>query len=335
MVCAARRNGGGSSPGRPARGRRGAARLQLDMQPVFTRHRGNPILTAEDMPISAQAVLNPGVTEQEGEVVLLLRVENAGGYSSIHVARSDDGVSNWRIESEPLLAYGQPGLRYEQWGCEDARVVRFEEQSCWYITYTAYSPAGAAVGLARTCDLSEVERVGLIFSPSNKDAALFPRKIRGRYVVLHRPDAGGGIENIWVAFSEDLFYWGEPHVVLEEGAGPAWDAVTVGTGPPPIETEQGWLLLYHGVKMHGSQRIYRVGAALLDIDDPHKVRARTASNIFKPTEDYEFTGLMPNVVFPTGTLLRGDELWMYYGAADTSVCLATARLSDILDRLQT
>jgi len=303
------------------------------MRSIFTRCQQNPLLTAKDMPFSAEAVLNPGATEQDGQVVLLLRVENAAGYSRIHVARSHDGVSDWRIEEEPLLDYGQPDLRYEQWGCEDARVIRLEEDDCWYITYTAYSPAGCAVGLARTEDLKRIERIGLIFSPSNKDSVLFPRKIDGRWAALHRPDAGGGIENIWIAFSKDLMYWGEPHCVLEEGGGPAWDAVTVGAGPPPIETEFGWLLLYHGVKLYGGQRVYRVGAALLDRHSPHKVLARHGECIFKPTEEYEMAGHMPNVVFPTGTLLRGDELWMYYGAADTSVCLARAKLQDILDLL--
>ncbi len=300
------------------------------MKPLFERDERNPILTAEDVPSPVQAVFNPGVTEQDGQVVLLVRVENSTGCSSIHVARSEDGVTGWTVEPEPLLNYGMPDLRYEVWGCEDPRVIWLQEQGCWYITYTAYSPAGAAVGLARSPDLVNVERIGLIFSPSNKDAALFPRKIGGRWAVLHRPDAGDGIENIWIAFSKDLTYWGEPHCVLEEGQGPAWDAVTVGTGPPPIETDLGWLLLYHGVKLYGQQRTYRVGAAMLDKDQPHKVIARSGESIFQPNAPYELSGQMPNVVFPTGTLLRGDELWMYYGASDTRVCLARASLKDVL-----
>jgi predicted GH43/DUF377 family glycosyl hydrolase len=303
------------------------------MSEVFRRCDCNPLITTVDLPFPAQAVFNPGVTEQDGRVLLLMRVEDASGHSRLWVARSDDGISGWSFEDEPLLDYGQPDLRYEQWGCEDPRVIWLEEEQCWYITYTAYSPNGAAVGLARTEDFRQVERVGLIFSPSNKDAALLPEKIDGRWVILHRPDAGGGIENIWIAYSEDLVYWGEPHCVLREGQGPAWDGVTVGTGPPPIRTEGGWLLLYHGVKLYGGQRVYRVGAALLDLQRPHKVIARHARSIFSPSESYEVSGVMPNVVFPTGTLLRGDTLWMYYGAADTSICLARGRLSDLLSRM--
>jgi beta-1,4-mannooligosaccharide/beta-1,4-mannosyl-N-acetylglucosamine phosphorylase len=303
------------------------------MAVLFQRSPSNPILTAEDMPYPAEAVLNPGVTEQEGEVVLLLRVEERTGRSNIHVARSKDGVSNWRIEKTPLLQHGQPGNRYEDWGCEDARVTWLGSENCWYIVYTAYSNAGAAVGLARTYDLEKVERIGLIFPPNNKDAAIFPDKFGDRWAALHRPDAGGGVENIWIAYSPDLIHWGEPHVVLAEGQGPAWDAVTVGTGPPPLRTRLGWLLLYHGVKMYGGNRVYRVGAALLDADRPYHVLARTPGNLFKPTETYETSGIMPNVVFPTGWVRRGEELWIYYGAADTCIGLTIANIEEILAAL--
>lgn len=304
------------------------------MNPIFDRSAKNPILTVRDMPFPAEAVLNPAAAEKDGQVVLLLRVESTGGYSSIYVARSKNGVTNWDISPTPILKYGDPRWRYEKWGCEDARVTYLPDQQCWYITYTAYSPAGAAVGLAKTKDLVRAERMGLIFSPNNKDAALFPQMFNGRWAVLHRPDAGGGIENIWIAYSPDLVHWGNPHCVLREGTGPAWDAVKVGAGPPPLLTKQGWLLLYHGVKMYGGQMIYRVGAAMLDKDKPHKLIARSPDCIFKTVALYEQAGLVANVVFPTGLLLRGDDLWMYYGAADTCVCLATAKLQDVLDTLE-
>jgi predicted GH43/DUF377 family glycosyl hydrolase len=199
----------------------------------------------------------------------------------------------------------------------------------WYITYTAYSPAGPAVALAHSSDLETADRVGLIFSPNNKDAALFPQRFDGRWAVLHRPNAGG-IENIWSAYSPDFVHWGEPHCVLTEGGGAAWDAFKVGAGPPPILTDQGWLLIYHGVKTYGGRLVYRVGIALLDHDTPHKLLHRARHWIFQAEAPYELSGLVPNVVFPSGVLVRGDELWMYYGAADTYVCLATAKLKDVL-----
>lgn len=303
------------------------------MKPMFDRCAKNPIIKAQDMPFPAEAVLNPGACEHDGQVVLLLRVEDNAGYSSVYVARSDNGVDGWDISRTPLLEYGNPRWRYEKWGVEDPRVTYVNKKQHYYITYTAYSSAGAAVGLARTRDFEKAERIGLIFSPNNKDAVLLSEQFDGRWAVLHRPDAGGGIENIWSAYSPDLVHWGEPHCVLPEGSGPAWDAEKVGSGPPPVLTEHGWLLLYHGVKLYAGQMAYRVGAALLDREKPHKVIARSRRNIFKAGAIYEFSGLIPNVVFPTGLLLRGDELWMYYGAADTCVCLATAKLENVLNEL--
>jgi predicted GH43/DUF377 family glycosyl hydrolase len=241
-------------------------------------------------------------------------------------------VDGWQVEPEPILRHGGPQWRYEQWGCEDARVTWIAEESRWYITYTGYSPTGAAVALARSEDLATAERVGLIFSPNNKDAVLLPRRFDGRWAVLHRPDAGG-IEHIWSAYSPDLIHWGEPHCVLPEAAGPAWDAVKVGAGPPPILTDDGWLLIYHGVKGYGGRLVYRTGVAMLAEDRPHKAVARGRDWIFQAEAPYEQSGLVPNVVFPTGLLLRGDELWMYYGAADTYICLATAKLSDVVAML--
>ncbi len=304
------------------------------MKDLFARDSHNPILTADNVPVSAAAVLNPGATMQGDEVVLLLRVEDAHGVSSIYVARSANGVDGWQVQEKPIIDAGSACWPYEQWGCEDPRITYLPDRQAWHITYTAYSPAGAAVAMARTTDFVSAERLGLIFPPNNKDAALLPALFEGRYASLHRPDAGVGIQNIWMSYSTDLTYWGQPHSVLLEGAGPAWDAIRIGTGPPPIETPQGWLLIYHGVKLYAGSMVYRAGLALLDRHKPHKVKARSPQAIFRPSAHYELSGLVPNVVFPSGLLLRGDELWLYYGAADSSVCLATARLKDTLNVLE-
>jgi len=299
------------------------------VEPMFRRAKENPILRARDLPFKAAAVLNPGAAEHNGEVVLLLRVEDVEGFSNIHVARSRDGVNAWRVEKEPLLLHGEEGWDYEQYGCEDARVTYVAEEGCWYITYVAYSSMGPAVGIARTDDFVNAERICLLGSTNDKDGVLFPRKFAGRWAVLHRPDAGGG-EHIWSAYSPDLIHWGEPHCILRQGPGPTWDGVKVGAGPPPILTDEGWLLIFHGVKAYGGRLIYRAGVALLDAEMPHKVRARSKGAVFQAEAPYELSGTVPNVVFPTGAIVRGDELWMYYGAADTCVCMAKARLTDIL-----
>lgn len=303
------------------------------VEAIFHRAKENPILSARDLPFKAAAVLNPGAAEHNSEIVLLLRVEDVEGFSSIHVARSRDGVNTWRVEKEPLLGYGEEGWDYEEYGCEDARVTYVPEESCWYITYVvAYSPMGPAVGIARTYDFLKAERICLLGSTNDKDGVLFPRKFAGRWAILHRPDAGGG-EHIWSAYSPDLIHWGEPHCILRQGPGPTWDGVKVGAGPPPIFTDEGWLLIFHGVKAYGGRLSYRAGVALLDAEMPHKVLARSKGAIFQAEAPYELSGTVPNVVFPTGALVRGDELWMYYGAADTYVCLATAKLANIVAAL--
>ncbi|UCG59525.1 MAG: hypothetical protein JSU70_08420 [Phycisphaerales bacterium] len=299
---------------------------------LFERCPDNPLISPLDLPFPAAAVLNPGATEYGGDVVLLLRIEDHAGHSNIHVARSHNGVTDWEIETKPLLRRGESRWRYEQWGCEDARVTYLPEEKRWYITYTAYSANGAAVALACTEDFVSAERIGLIFSPNNKDAVLFPQKFDGRWAVFHRPDAGG-IEHIWSAYSPDLVHWGEPHCVLPEGAGAAWDAVKVGAGPPPVLTKRGWLLIYHGVKGYGGHLVYRTGVALFDKEQPYKMIARSPDWVFQAEAPYEQSGLTPNVVFPTGLLVRGDELWMYYGAADSCTCLARARLDEVMNML--
>lgn len=298
-------------------------------RPLFHRHPGNPILTTDDMPVSCLGVLNPGAADFDRQVVLLLRVEKPDGLSDLHVARSDNGVDGWRIDPEPLLERGLPDCPYEAWGVEDARIVYLDEFGCYYITYTAVSRFGAALALARTCDFETVERLGLIFPPNNKDGVLFSCRCDGRWRVLHRPEAGD-IQHIWEATSEDLMHWGDPDCVLPEGHPGRWDHVKVGAGPPPLRTDHGWLLIYHGVKGYGGKYVYRAGAALLDLHEPQRVIHRCPHAIFQAEAPYEQTGLVPNVVFPTGLLERGDELWLYYGAADSCVALAIAQRDELM-----
>ena len=299
---------------------------------VFHREHKNPIITARDLPFRAAAVLNPGAAICDGKTVLLIRVEDVAGYSSIYVARSDNGVDCWKIEPEPLMSFAESRWTYEEFGCEDPRITYVPDEDKWYITYVAYSSAGPAVGIASTKDFTSVERISLLGSTDDKDGVLFPRKFDGRWAILHRPDAGGQ-QHIWSAYSPDLVHWGEPHCVLRQESGPAWDGAKVGAGPPPIRTDRGWMILYHGVKMYGGNPLYRAGLALLDLEKPHKVVARYAGSVFQAEAPYELSGFVPNVIFPTGALVRDDEVWVYYGAADTYICLARAKMKDLLDLL--
>lgn len=297
---------------------------------LFERHPQNPILTVEALPFPAIAVYNPGVAEMNGEVVLLLRVEGEDGRSRLYVARSRDGIGNWQVAPTPLLAPEDPESPYEELGCEDPRVTYVEELGEYVIAYVVVSSPGPGVALARTRDFRAVQRIEMVLSPPNKNAALFPRRINGEWIMLHRP-ASGDVAHIWTVRSKDLVYWGHPHMVLPERGGTWWDGARVGAGAVPIETPQGWLVIYHGVKVVAGTPNYRLGLALLDLDDPTKVIARCRHPAFSPNAPYERVGNGVNIVFTCGALLRGGEVWMYYGAADTCIGLATAKLDDLLE----
>jgi beta-1,2-mannobiose phosphorylase / 1,2-beta-oligomannan phosphorylase len=306
----------------------------VNRRELFHRHPGNPILTAEDWPYPVNAVFNPAAAALEGHTVLLARVEDLCGISHLTVARSANGVDGWSIDREPLLAPAS-GVDSEQWGFEDPRVVWVAGLSRWVITCTAYGPAGPAVYLATTADFTTIERYGIVRHPEDKNAALLPHRIDGRWVLLHRPktEFGGARGEILLSRSADLVSWSAPEQVLRPREGAWWDSLRIGIGPPPLWTEHGWLLLYHGVKDTVSGQVYRVGLALLELDEPTRVLRRLPNWIFAPLASYERTGDVPNVVFPCGLLhdVASGDVHLYYGAADNSICLATARLDDLLD----
>ncbi|HCA46952.1 MAG TPA: glycosidase [Armatimonadetes bacterium] len=298
----------------------------------FTRETRNPLLTPADMPFENNGAFNPAVADLGDEIVLLLRIERREGMSELRVARSPNGVDNWEIADLPLLAPDHPEYPFEEWGCEDARVTRLENGQ-WVIAYTAYGRYGPTVALATTDDRFEsVERIGSVTVPPNKNAALFPVKLDGRWLMLNRPETGGRPQ-IWYSFShaDDLDEWTLPGLLIPSHIGPWWDSTRIGAGAPPIRTKDGWLLIYHGAKAAAGTLTYRLGLALLDLDDPRKVIARASDWVFAPLEPYEVSGAAGNVVFTCGTALRDDEVWMYYGAADTNVALARAKTDDLLE----
>lgn len=305
---------------------------------LFRREPGNPILVADHWPYSVNAVFNPAAATVDGTTVLLARVEDRRGISHLSVARSRNGVDGWSIDPEPLLA-PEDGVETEQWGFEDPRVVWIEELGRWVITCTAYGPAGPAVYLASTDDFRSVERMGIVRHPEDKNAALLPYRIDGRWVLLHRPmtQFGGARGQILLSRSDDLVNWSAPEQVLQPREGAWWDSLRIGLGPPPLRTEHGWLLVYHGVKETVAGEIYRVGLALLDLDEPTRVLRRLPEWVLAPAEPHERIGDVPNVVFPCGLLhdAATDVVRLYYGAADTSICLATARLDELLGALLT
>lgn len=298
---------------------------------LFARARGNPLLTPTRWPYRVNAVMNAGATLVGDQTVLLCRVEDRRGISHLTVAGSADGVSNWVVEAEPLIA---PAVDHpeEMWGVEDPRVTRVDELDGWVIAYTAFGPLGPAVSLALTHDFRSVERLGVACPPEDKNASLLPRRVGGRFVLFHRPAATiGGRADVWISRSSDLRGWTSPEPVFGARAGGWWDSARVGIGPPPLETAEGWLVIYHGVRRTVAGELYRVGLALLDLDDPGRLITRCDEWVLGPTEPYEQIGDVPGVVFPSGLIhLASGELRLYYGAADTCIAMAAGRLDEVL-----
>jgi predicted GH43/DUF377 family glycosyl hydrolase len=303
----------------------------LDGDQLFTRHPANPILRVEDLPYAANSVLNPGAALVDGDIVLLLRVEDLRGISHLQVARSVNGATDWRFDKEPLLK-PVPAHPEEVWGCEDPRTIWLPERNEWAITYTAYSDLGPLVSMAMTNDFREVRRFGPVMPPEDKDAALFPRRFNGRWAMIHRPAPTRGGAHMWISYSPDLRHWGDHTLLVEARKGAWWDADKIGLGPPPLETPEGWLVMYHGAHMTSSGPIYRVGFVLLDLENPELVLHRSDNWVMAPTAPYERVGDVSKVVFPNGWVVNEATgvLSLYYGAADSVVALATANLADVL-----
>lgn len=329
----------------------------------FTLERRGIIMSPDvSRPYEAGGVLNPAVARHNGKTYLLYRAV-AGeppNYSRVMLAElhpKGDGLEAHRMDICAL----EPQAPYELWrdgvhgGVEDPRVTPLEDGS-FIMAYAAYGdgPGGDAlprIALARSTNLLAWERLGLIkYTPlqlvgrqsgrtytidlqtvSNKDAMLFPEKIGGRYVLMHRPtfppavaQDQGEPASIWLSYSDDLLTWTDHTMILSPAA--AWEGLKTGGGTPPLWTSQGWLIFYHGVEGYSDadpNRRYRAGAALLDLKDPRKVLYRSAHPVLEPGTRHEQVGIVNNVVFPTGVLpLPDGRVQVIYGMADQAIGLA-------------
>lgn len=303
---------------------------------LFKRYEKNLILTAKDWPYKVNAVFNPGAIMYNNQFLLLVRVEEMTGFSHLTVAQSSDGKTGWSIDSKPTLVAEPDAYPEEIWGIEDPRIVFLDDLKEYAITYTAFSKQGPLVSLALTRDFKQFNKLGMIMYPDDKDASLFPKRFGGRWALLHRPSLVGVGSHIWLSFSPDLKHWGDHRMIMETRPGGWWDNHKIGLGPQPIETPQGWLMIYHGVRKTASNMLYRIGLALLDLENPAKVIRRCKTWVLGPQRDYECIGDVPYVTFPCGVVLepKTRTLYLYYGAADMGVALATAHLDDVLDYLK-
>ena len=296
------------------------------------RYSDHPILAPDPAHRwEAAAVFNAGAVLHNGRVHLIYRATDItsngsqGRYiNSLGYAVSEDGV-HFERRATPVLTNDVP---QEARGPEDPRITRMDGR--FYMLYTGYGgrfDGDYRICLASSSDLLNWQRHGVMLDEPNKDAALFPRKIGGRYAMLHRrpPD-------IWIAYSEDLRRWTDHAVVMRALPDSPWECAKIGASGPPIETPEGWLLFYHGVS---TDRVYRQGIALLDRENPTRVLARQPEPTLEPELDWEIHGHVPNVVFSCGQVVLGDTVYVYYAGADTAIGLATARLSEIREQLAT
>lgn len=289
----------------------------------------SPVLVPDPThPWEQAAVFNPAVVYENGIFHLLYRacdqpfrfdapVPAARFTSVIGHATSRDGI-HFERDPAPVLAGQGP---QEAWGVEDPRITRISDT--YYMLYTAFGGrtwTDYRIALAWSRDLVHWEGRRILLDEPNKDAALFPERIGGRYVLLHRREP-----DIWLAWSDDLRVWTDHRVLMQPRDG-AWDSLKIGAAGPPIRTDDGWLLFYHGVD---GRRTYRLGVALLDARDPARVLARQAEPVLEPELDWERRGLVPEVVFSCGAADVGDSYYVYYGAADTVIGVAAVRKDDI------
>lgn len=326
------------------------------------KFEGNPILSPNPRNSwESLVVCNPAAFYDNGKFYLLYRAagDDKEHYIYIGLAVSDDGFHFKRVSDKPVLS--PTANSFDAGSVEDPRIVKFDDE--YYMTYAfrPYPPGRywenaydvietpehnnfapkclrenvGNTALAVTKDLINFKKVGRLTHPSldDRDVIIFPEKINGRFYMLHRPKNFVGTEYgtdypaIWIKSSDDLMSWDVPSKLLLKGE-EEWE-VKVGGNTPPIKTESGWLLLYHGVDKNFT---YRVGACLLDLDDPTKVLYKTRHFIMEPETSFEKNGLYKwGVVFPTGAVVLNDELYVYYGASDQWCCVATCNLNELVD----
>lgn len=319
---------------------------KLKTSPVIKRYEGNPVLSKKDVPYKAELIFNAGVVKYNGRYVMVFRndygyeVKRAGSFegTNLGLAYSEDGY-NWNVEPKPLFV-----MEDEEIGrIYDPRLTVMDGRC--YMAFAADTRHGLRGGIASTEDFEKFDILSLS-APDNRNMALFPEKINGKYVRLERPmpvySRGGSVHrfDIWLSDSPDLKYWGETRLVLGAEDVP-YANDKIGPAAPPVKTQAGWLTLFHSVDVDHSrgkngweekwQKRYTAGIMLLDLDDPSKVAGMSKLPLITPETSEETDGFRSDVIFPGGMILEDSgEVKIYYGAADTVENLALADVNELI-----
>lgn len=300
---------------------------------VFKRYKGNPIITAKLVP-RANSIHNSAIVPFDEGYIGVFRIDEIDLNFTLHLGKSKDGIS-WQIDPDIIKMETEDSYLVIKNRTYDPRVTKIDDT--YYITWCLDSDQGPCIGLAATKDFETFKQMENPLPPSNRNCVIFPRKIGGKYAILHRPSDRGHTPfgDMFYSTSPDLVHWGNHRFVFGTLRG-GWQSTKIGPGPIPIETREGWLLIYHGVWTSCNGYIYYVGAALLDLENPWKVLYRTRDYLLAPTQAYERIGDVPNVVFPSSAvMLDGGVLRLYYGCADTCISIAEAKLEDIIEFVKT
>jgi beta-1,4-mannooligosaccharide/beta-1,4-mannosyl-N-acetylglucosamine phosphorylase len=300
---------------------------------VAWRYSGNPIIPRNLIP-SSNSIFNSAVVPFQGTFAGVFRCDNRARVMNLHRGFSKDGI-HWHLDNDPI-----------DWQCDDPEIgkfqYRYDPRVVWledryYVTWcNGYH--GPTIGIGYTYDFKKFQFLENALLPFNRNGVLFPRKIAGKYVMLNRPSDNGHTPfgDIYLSQSLDLIHWGEHRFVMGVKSG-SWQSTKVGAGPIPIETPEGWLMIYHGVLTSCNGFVYSFGAALLDLEKPWKVMYRGGPYLLSPQTLYECVGDVPNVAFPGAALYDPPtgRIAIYYGGADTVTALAFTKLNDVLNFVKT
>lgn len=300
---------------------------------IVWRHTANPIIGWNPIKNVAR-MFNSAVVPFEGKFAGVFRGDTKNGRPYLYVGFSEDAIK-WNIDETPIKWKDEEGNDAQPSYAYDPRVIEIE--GIFYVVWCT-DFYGASLGMGMTKDFKTFTRLENMCIPFNRNGVLFPRKVDGKYIMLTRPSDSGHTPfgDIFMSKSPDLKFWGEHRHVMGKGGSGWWQGTKIGGGPAPIETDEGWLLIYHGVSGTCNGFVYSMGAALLDKDNPSKVLYRTKNYILTPEKDYETVGFVPNVTFPCATLHDADtgRIAIYYGAADTYVALAYTTVDLLLKEMK-